>query len=117
LSIQNFTVLLDKLLDLKWEDLSESTIERTKWMIVDTMFAAWYGIGSRELQNYVNAVGFNEADAVNTIPIVGSGLYTTPYHHAIIHGTAIVCNELDEGNQFAKGHPARKNGHPTRMLP
>jgi 2-methylcitrate dehydratase PrpD len=106
LSIQNFTVLLDKLLDLKWEDLSQSTIERTQWMIADTMFAAWYGIGSKELQNYVNAVGFENADAVNTIPIVGSGLYTTPYHHAIIHGTAIVSNELDEGNQFAKGHPA-----------
>ncbi|WP_243767662.1 MmgE/PrpD family protein [Paenibacillus agricola] len=93
-------------MDLNWEDLSESTIERTKWMIADTMFAAWYGMGSKELQNYVNAVGCNQADAVNTIPIVGSGLYTTPYHHAIIHGTAIVCNELDEGNQFAKGHPA-----------
>jgi 2-methylcitrate dehydratase PrpD len=106
LSIQNLTVLLDRLLDLQWEDLSESTVERTKWIIADTMFAAWYGMGSKELQNYVNAVGVKQADTANTIPVIGNGCYTTPYHHAIMHGTAIVCNELDEGNQFAKGHPA-----------
>lgn len=98
--------MLEKLLSLKWGDIPQSTIERAKWMIADTLFAAWYGVSSPELQNYIQSVGTREKCSVNTIPIVGTGIYTTPPNSAIIHGTAIVCNELDEGNQFAKGHPA-----------
>jgi 2-methylcitrate dehydratase PrpD len=106
LSITNFTEMLESLLGLKWEDIPQSTIQRAKWMIADTLFSSWYGAHSPELQMYIQGVGSLQRDSINTIPIVGTRYYTTPSHSAIIHGTAIVCNELDEGNQFAKGHPA-----------
>lgn len=106
MSINDFTTLMDQLLEFTCEDLSKQTMDRTKWIIADTMFAAWHGCRSPELQRYIYAFGVEKPDAVNTMPVVGTGFYTAPCHHAIIHGTAIVSNELDEGNQFAKGHPA-----------
>ncbi|MCQ6278489.1 MmgE/PrpD family protein [Bacillus sp. EB600] len=106
MSIKNFTEMLEYLLNVKWEDIQDSTIERAKWMIADTLFAAWYGVRSPEIQRYIQNAGTTQRDPLNTIPIVGTNFYTTPSNSAMIHGTAMVCNELDEGNQFAKGHPA-----------
>jgi 2-methylcitrate dehydratase PrpD len=98
--------MLEGLLSLKWEDVRARTIQRAQWIIADTLFSAWYGARSPELQRYIQGVGSLQRDSVHTIPILGTSYFTTPSHSAIIHGTAIVCNELDEGNQFAKGHPA-----------
>ncbi|KAA9161610.1 MmgE/PrpD family protein [Amycolatopsis acidicola] len=39
-------------------------------------------------------------------PVVGGGTLTDPVTAAWLNGPATVCLELDEGNKYAKGHPA-----------
>lgn len=106
LSFKSFIDSLEIILAKQWEDLSEKTIERTKWIILDTAVAAWDGLKSDELKEYVNSVGSKMQDDKRYIPIIGTEYYTSPNDSLLLHGTAIVSNELDEGNQFAKGHPA-----------
>lgn len=98
--------MLSELLDLRPEDIPAETIERATWMIADTLFAACYGFASPELSAYLENVAFAERDELHAVPVFGTGLYTTSAQAAMLYGTAIVTNELDEGNQFAKGHPA-----------
>lgn len=98
--------MLDELLDKRIEDIPLQTQERATWMVADTLFAACFGFASPELQGYLARVGVLQKDEQHPIPLVGTGLYTTREHAAMLYGTAIVNNELDEGNQFAKGHPA-----------
>lgn len=107
MTISNYTKMLVQMLAVTWDDISESTVEQTKWVLADTLFAAWYGITtSPEIKAYINKVGSRTQDSVHCIPIIGTQLYATPENSNIIYGTAIVSNELDEGSQFAKGHPA-----------
>lgn len=106
MSMERFTDMLSELLDLRPEDIPDETIERATWMIADTLFAACYGFASPELSAYLENVAFAERDELHAVPVFGTGLYTTSAQAAMLYGTAIVTNELDEGNQFAKGHPA-----------
>ncbi|EHK80314.1 MmgE/PrpD, partial [Saccharomonospora azurea SZMC 14600] len=39
-------------------------------------------------------------------PLVGAGRHTTVDAAAWLNATALVALELDEGNKYAKGHPA-----------
>ncbi|MFD1039343.1 MmgE/PrpD family protein [Virgibacillus byunsanensis] len=90
------------------DDFSEDTIKRAKWVIMDTIVAALYGIKTEKpLQNYIDSVSVEQDIESNVrFPILGSDKFVTAKDSLVIHGTAIVSNELDEGNQFAKGHPA-----------
>lgn len=98
--------MVGELLDKRLEDIPAEVQERATWMIADTLFAASFGFQSPELKAYLYEAGVEVQDEVNAIPLMGTGLYTTKVQAAMIYGTAIVSNELDEGNQFAKGHPA-----------
>lgn len=92
---------------LKKDNFSEDTITKAKWIIIDTVVAGLYGIKTEEpLQNYINRLRDKSDSQHNTIPIMGTNIQTSIKNSTIIHGTAIVSNELDEGNTFAKGHPA-----------
>lgn len=93
-------------MDKRLEDIPPEVQERATWMIADTFFAASFGFQAPELKAYLYEVGVEVQDEVNAIPLMGTGLYTTRVQAAMLYGTAIVSNELDEGNQFAKGHPA-----------
>ncbi|MFE1628180.1 MmgE/PrpD family protein [Brevibacillus reuszeri] len=106
MSITRFTDLLDVLLDKQLADIPADTVQRATWMIADTLFAASFGFQSPELKAYLQKAGIATKDEVNAIPLLGTGLYATREQAAMLYGTAIVSNELDEGNQFAKGHPA-----------
>lgn len=97
---------LEVIVSLRKEDFKSKTMERAKWMIADTIFAAWFGTRNDEVKKYIELVTVSEKSDVHPILIVGTDRYATIQDSSVIHGTAIVANELDEGNQYAKGHPA-----------
>ncbi|MDN3954815.1 MmgE/PrpD family protein [Sporolactobacillus laevolacticus] len=99
--------MLYQILDLQWEDFSEETIERAKWVLIDTLFVMLSGIHhSPESRKFLRDKGVMEQDNAHSIRVPGTKTYLTEEHAAILFGTSIVCNEMDEGSQFAKGHPA-----------
>ncbi|MEH7415762.1 MmgE/PrpD family protein [Neobacillus drentensis] len=106
MSINNFLNSLNTISDKTWDDFSEQTIERTKWIILDTIVAAWEGMSEKEVSQLVGEVGKTERSELHPIPIIGTDFFTSGFDSLTIHGTSIVSNEIDEGNQFAKGHPA-----------
>ena len=106
MTIENFREMIKNLLATKWDCIIHETVERTKWVILDTLFATWHGLENRENQQLVHSFSRAKQDNINCIPIIGSKRYSSPSSASLIHGTATVSNELDEGNQFAKGHPA-----------
>ncbi|MGG1660054.1 MmgE/PrpD family protein [Brevibacillus sp. NRS-1366] len=106
MSITRFTDMLEVLLDKQLEDIPAETQERAAWLIADTLFAASFGFLAPELKAYLYEVGIEAQDTVHSIPLLGTGLYASRVQAVMLYGTAIVNNELDEGNQFAKGHPA-----------
>lgn len=103
LNLLNF---LNKILTKTYEDLSAETIERTKWIVLDCIAACWDGMQSSELRSLAAQVGKKDPDEIHYLSLIGSPLYTSGYNQLLLHGTAIVSNEVDEGSQFAKGHPA-----------
>ena len=72
--------------------------------MLDTLFVSWYGNKSEELQNYIESIK-NDHSISEEFPIIGEKVKTSAYHQLVIHGTSIVSNEMDEGSQYAKGHP------------
>lgn len=106
MSFNAFIESLELILEKRWEDFSPQTVERTKWIILDTAIAAWDGMQSEELATYLTSVGTLSKDEMHPIPIIGTAYYTSGHDSLLLHGASIVSNELDEGNQFAKGHPA-----------
>lgn len=106
MSFNAFIESLELILEKRWEDFSPQTVERTKWIILDTAIAAWDGMQSEELATYLSSVGTRSKDEMHPIPIIGTAYYTSGHDSLLLHGASIVSNELDEGNQFAKGHPA-----------
>ncbi len=98
---------LDQLLDtvLAAGPFSDDVLKQAEWVIGDTVIAALYGLKSeKEVEKYRQAS--EEATGEKSFPILGTAQKTDLKDHLIIHGTAIVANELDEGNTFAKGHPS-----------
>lgn len=106
MNVSAFEKMLDLLLDLTWDSFSEQTIKRTKWVIIDTAVTAWAGVRSREIEKFLSMVGSESPTEYKSMPILGTRFYTTVYDSLMVLGTSIVCNELDEGNQYAKGHSA-----------
>lgn len=103
--MNNLESMINNFISLELEDIPDGAIERAKWVLLDTLFVAWYGNKSEELQNYMESIKSNLSDA-DEFPIIGEGIKTSAYHQLVIHGTSIVGNEMDEGSQYAKGHPA-----------
>lgn len=100
---------LDELIDivLATDVISEEVKRQTEWVIGDTIVATLYGLNSEEeIIRYLDQAALSDADTLEQIPILGTPFFTTIKDNLIIHGTAIVANELDEGNTFAKGHPS-----------
>ncbi|WP_413378068.1 MmgE/PrpD family protein [Alkalihalobacillus sp. 1P02AB] len=102
---KSLTDMLRNVLD--YDDFTSNTIERTKWVILDSLAAVLQSVSSESpIINFIKDVSKETPSTESCIPILGTNTFTTKINSAIIHGTAMVSNELDEGNQFAKGHPA-----------
>lgn len=80
---------------LQFGDLSEKTVEQAKLILLDSI--GCMAAGNRE---YTAA-----AEENGTFVQIGTGKKRKEAA-VLFNGAAMVKNELDEGNQFAFGHPA-----------
>lgn len=100
-------MMMNRVLDLEWKDFSSDTIARAKWILADTLIVMLYGIrSSPESKRFMLNNRLSESMRDIGIQVPGSRVFLTPADAEILFGSSIVCNEMDEGNQYAKGHPA-----------
>lgn len=87
-----------------FDDLPEAVVRRAKEVLVDTLSVIAAGAQEEEVKALEKRLLDPKAGTVASL--IGSGLRTEPLKAALINGTAGTFLELDEGNQFGRGHPA-----------
>jgi 2-methylcitrate dehydratase PrpD len=86
-----------------FDDLQPVVVERAGEVMADTISAVAVGAQEEEVKAFTGRVVAPGAKQVATL--IGAGIQTEPLKAALINGTAGTFLELDEGNQFARGHP------------
>ena len=85
--------------------LDFQVVERTKLIISDTIGAILGGIVEPEVREFLKfRAGQKSKD--RKVKIIGLNKWAEQSDASLIHGIAGTTLEMDEGNQFAKGHPA-----------
>jgi len=87
----------------RFEDLPSHVVQRSREVVADSLAVIAVGAQEEEVQALTGRVvspGGKEAATV-----IGAGIRTESSKAALINGTAGTFLELDEGNQFARGHP------------
>ena len=87
--------------DTEFIDLPGSAINRGRRVVADTIAAIAAGSAEPEVTALVERIGVGGG----TASVIGPGLRTEPGAAAFLNGTAGTFLELDEGNQFSRGHP------------
>ena len=87
-----------------YKDLGKEVIEQAKKVVLDTVGVIAAGAQHREPQEMSKRLTSLSRGASSTL--IGQKKKTDPLQAALINGTAGTWLELDEGNQFARGHAA-----------
>ena len=88
-----------------FSQLNFQVVERTKLIISDTIGAILGGIVEPEVREFLKfRAGQKSKD--RKVKIIGLNKWAEQSDASLIHGIAGTTLEMDEGNQFAKGHPA-----------
>ena len=88
--------------ELTWDDVPEDVRQRHQLIWADYLTVACAGA---QLPEYEALIDIWPMPA-GPVPIPGTGIATAPEQAAWMLGTVGVALEQDEGNKFAKGHPA-----------
>ncbi len=88
----------------RFEDLPQEVITRAKAVLADSIAVIGAGAQEEEVKALIRQVVEPEGPRLSTV--IGAGMRTEPSKAGLINGTAGTFLELDEGNQFARGHPA-----------
>ena len=91
---------------LRFADLPAPVVERAKLVLLDCIGAIAAGMQEPEMRRLVRRMAQREAGADGQAPVIGAGRRMSPLLAALLNGTAGTMLELDEGNQYARGHPA-----------
>ncbi len=91
------------IVDTRLEDLGASTRRHGRWVIADTIPVVAAGMQMPEMQRYAGA--HLAQAAPGNAWVLGTGRRAAPLDAGLLNGSAGCWQELDEGNQFAKGHP------------
>jgi hypothetical protein len=86
-------------LNAAWLDKVEYTP-----LLADSIAVVACGAQEKEIKALVAKITIPFAPVVATV--IGAGIRTEPQKAALINGIAGTFTELDEGNRFARGHPA-----------
>jgi 2-methylcitrate dehydratase PrpD len=89
----------------RFADLPAPVVERTKLVLLDCIGAIAAGMQEPEMRNLVIRLAQREAGGGVPVPVIGVGKRLNPLLASLLNGTAGTMLELDEGNQFARGHP------------
>jgi 2-methylcitrate dehydratase PrpD len=87
----------------RFEDLPAEVVQRAREVMADSLAVIAVGAQEEEVKALTGRMvspGGKEAATV-----IGAGIRTEASKAALINGTAGTFLELDEGNQFARGHP------------
>ena len=87
----------------EFEHLPPEAITRAKAVLLDSIAVIGVGAQEEEVKALIRQV--IEPDGARLCSVIGAGLRTEPAKAGLINGTAGTFLELDEGNQFARGHP------------
>jgi 2-methylcitrate dehydratase PrpD len=85
------------------EQLPRDVVARTKQVLFDCIGAIAAGAQEPEMQRLTARLCRTSAD--DAAPVIGAGRRATAGLAAFLNGTAGTMLEIDEGNQFARGHP------------
>jgi 2-methylcitrate dehydratase PrpD len=86
------------------DQLPRDVMARTKQVLLDCIGAIAAGAQEPEMQRLIARLcRASAADAV--VPVISAGRPASPGIAAFLNGTAGTMLEIDEGNQFARGHP------------
>ena len=96
--------IVDYVCQCKYDDLPPEVTKRGKEIIADTIACIALGVQEQEIKALIGKLTSSGTAEVATV--IGAGLRTEPSKAALINGTAGVALELDEGNRYARGHPA-----------
>jgi len=88
----------------RFEDIPNEVISRAKQVIADCLGVIAKGAQEDEIRIFTSRVVVPGARGLSTV--IGLGFRTEPLIASLINGTAGTFLELDEGNRFARGHPA-----------
>ncbi|GGK17500.1 MmgE/PrpD family protein [Salinarimonas ramus] len=89
--------------DLRFEDLPEEAVARTKLVIADCIAAI--AAGAQESETLALAERLLASVGIGPHPLIGARVRGSAAAAALFNGTAGTMLELDEGNQYARGHP------------
>jgi 2-methylcitrate dehydratase PrpD len=89
--------------DASLETLGPAVVERTRWIIADSIPVIAAGMQMPEMKALVATHLRNSPSGAAWL--FGTGRKALPIDAALLNGTAGTWLELDEGNLFAKGHP------------
>ncbi|OZI18842.1 hypothetical protein CAL26_14240 [Bordetella genomosp. 9] len=95
--------LADFICDARLADLDASTLRHGRWVIADTLPVVASGMQLPEMRAFADA-HLAQAGAGRAW-VLGTGRRAAPLDAGLLNGSAGCWQELDEGNQFAKGHP------------
>ena len=86
-----------------FDDLSQDVILSAKEVLSDSLGVIAAGSREEEVKGLISRIVHPGDPQVATL--IGAGLRTESLKAGLINGTAGTFLELDEGNQFARGHP------------
>jgi len=87
---------------LTWADVPAPTRQRLRLVLLDVLGVTLAGSRDPDQRSLVTAWTLGRGPS----PLVGAGLSTSVEAAAWLNASALVRLELDEGNKYAKGHPA-----------
>ncbi|NRG45910.1 MmgE/PrpD family protein [Bacillus sp. CRN 9] len=87
--------------DAVWSDFSEETIDSAKWILLDTLGALIAGMQQQDTLELAK-----QFSGTGSYQLLGTAYHADKYSAGLVHGAACVATEMDEGNQYSKGHPA-----------
>lgn len=86
-----------------FEALPAAVVERTRWIVADTLAVIAAGMQAPEMQALAAAMA--PAGPGGDAWVVGAGRTAPPQPAAFLNGSAGTWLELDEGSLFGNGHP------------
>jgi 2-methylcitrate dehydratase PrpD len=90
---------------VRFADLPAPVVERTRLVLLDCIGAIAAGMQEPEMRSLVARLGRDEGKGGDLAPVIGAGKRMNPLAAGLLNGTAGTMLELDEGNQYARGHP------------
>ncbi|MBT3593973.1 MAG: MmgE/PrpD family protein [Rhodobacteraceae bacterium] len=97
-ALSNFSV------NMQFEDLHQDVVERAKLIIIDCVGAILGGVAEKDAIALIN-LRSQKIPGADYVKIIGTEQWAEKSQAALLYGTAGTVLEMDEGHQFAKGHP------------